>query len=186
MMPMRPRYKNFLMIYFLVCISSLCLGQPSQSQNKDQQVIKEAPFLASNPALEVKVKEIAEELRCLVCQNETIAGSHAELAIDLRNQIRTQLQSGGTKESILQYMVERYGDFVLYNPPFKAKTSLLWLGPLALLLLSLFVLRNYLRQQKNTNKTAAYDSADLAQARELLRQSKPVNHLSNPSMTKDN
>jgi cytochrome c-type biogenesis protein CcmH len=83
-------------------------------------------------------------------------------------------------------MVERYGDFVLYNPPFKAKTSLLWLGPLALLLLSLFVLRNYLRQQKNTNKTAVYDSADLAQARELLRQSKPVNHLSNPSMTKDN
>ena len=95
---MRPRYKNFLMVYFSVCISSLCLGQPSQSPNKDQQVSKEAPFLASNPALEVKVKEIAEELRCLVCQNETIAGSHAELAIDLRNQIRTQLQNGGDKE----------------------------------------------------------------------------------------
>ena len=183
---MRPCYKNFLMIYFSVCVSSLCLGQPSQSPNKEQQVIKEAPSLASNPALEVKVKEIAEELRCLVCQNESIAGSHAELAIDLRNQIRTQLQNGGDKESILQYMVERYGDFVLYNPPFKAKTSLLWLGPLALLLLSLFVLRNYLRQQKNTNKTAVYGSADLAQARKLLRQSKPVNHPSTPSMTKDN
>lgn len=183
---MRPYYKNFLMIYFSVFISSLCLSQPSQSPNKDQQVIKEAPSLANNPALEVQVKEIAEELRCLVCQNETIAGSNAELAIDLRNQIRTQLQNGGDKESILQYMVERYGDFVLYNPPFKAKTSLLWLGPLALLLLSLFVLRNYLRQQKNTVKTAVYPSSDLAQARALLRESTPVNHPSTPSMTKDN
>jgi cytochrome c-type biogenesis protein CcmH len=78
---------------------------------------------------------LAEELRCLVCQNQTIADSNAPLALDLRNQIRAQVAQGRTDDQIRAYMVERYGDFVLYKPPFKASTLLLWLGPLALLTL---------------------------------------------------
>src|SRR5437868_6681474 len=84
-------------------------------------------------ATEARLKDLAEELRCLVCQNQTIADSHAPLALDLRNQIRTQIGQGRTDAQIRDYMVERYGDFVLYNPPFKANTALLWLAPALLL-----------------------------------------------------
>ena len=76
---------------------------------------------------------IAEELRCLVCQNETIAASHADLAVDLRKQIRQKLQQGQSEEQILDFMVQRYGDFVLYRPPVKSSTWLLWGGPFLLL-----------------------------------------------------
>ena len=167
---MRPRYKNFLMIYFSVCISSLCLGQPSQSPNKEQQVIKEAPFLASNPALEVKVKEIAEELRCLVCQNETIAASHADLAVDLRSQIRIKLTQGQSSQQILDFMVARYGDFVLYRPPLKASTVLLWVGPFALLLLAAGVLVLNIRRQRGAATGSSMTEAEQRRAQQLLDQ----------------
>ena len=85
-------------------------------------------------ATEARLKDLAEELRCLVCQNQTIADSHAPLALDLRNQIRTQIGQGRTDAQIRDYMVERYGDFVLYRPPLRATTVLLWGGPLLLLL----------------------------------------------------
>ncbi len=84
-------------------------------------------------ATEQRLKVLAEELRCLVCQNQTIADSNAPLALDLRNQIRTQVAEGRSDDQIRAYMVERYGDFVLYKPPFKASTAMLWLGPLLLL-----------------------------------------------------
>ena len=83
---------------------------------------KEAPPAAPDPALEKRVMALAEELRCLVCQNQTIADSHAELAIDLKDQIREKLKAGMSEEQILQFMVARYGDFVLYKPPVKATT----------------------------------------------------------------
>ena len=86
-----------------------------------------------DPRTEQRLKDLAEELRCLVCQNQTIADSNAPLALDLRNQIRTQIGQGKSDEQIRDYMVERYGDFVLYKPPFKASTLVLWLGPLMLL-----------------------------------------------------
>ena len=85
-------------------------------------------------AVEARLKSLAEELRCLVCQNQTIADSNAPLALDLRNQIRTQVAQGRSDDQIRAYMVERYGDFVLYKPPFKASTALLWLAPALLLL----------------------------------------------------
>jgi len=88
-----------------------------------------------DPRTEQRLKDLAEELRCLVCQNQTIADSNAPLALDLRNQIRTQIGQGKSDEQIRDYMVERYGDFVLYRPPFKATTALLWIGPFALVLL---------------------------------------------------
>jgi cytochrome c-type biogenesis protein CcmH len=87
-----------------------------------------------DPAIEQRLKDLAEELRCLVCQNQTIADSNAPLALDLRNQIRSQIAQGRSDDQIRAYMVERYGDFVLYKPPFKATTALLWLAPALLLL----------------------------------------------------
>ena len=86
-----------------------------------------------DPAVEARLKNLAEELRCLVCQNQTIADSNAPLALDLRNQIRTQIAMGRSDEQIRAYMVERYGDFVLYRPPFKGTTAILWLGPFLLI-----------------------------------------------------
>jgi cytochrome c-type biogenesis protein CcmH len=87
-----------------------------------------------DPVVEKRLKELGDELRCLVCQNQTIADSNAPLALDLRNQIRAQIGQGRSDDQIRSYMVERYGDFVLYKPPFKATTLVLWLGPLLLLL----------------------------------------------------
>ena len=85
-------------------------------------------------AVEARLKALAEELRCLVCQNQTIADSNAPLALDLRNQIRDQVKQGRSDDQIRSYMVDRYGDFVLYRPPMRATTVLLWAGPFALLL----------------------------------------------------
>jgi cytochrome c-type biogenesis protein CcmH len=98
---------------------------------------QEARPLAEDPVLEAEVLRISHELRCLVCQNETIAASHADLANDLRAQIRQQLKDGKTEAEILDYMVQRYGDFVLYRPPVKPTTWLLWGGPFVLLVLML-------------------------------------------------
>ena len=89
----------------------------------------EAASASDNPALEARVMKISSELRCLVCQNQTIADSHADLAVDLRRQVREMLQQGQTEQQITDYMTARYGDFVLYRPPFKPLTALLWIGP---------------------------------------------------------
>ena len=100
----------------------------------------EAAPAAEDPALEQQVTAIASELRCLVCQNQTLADSNAPLAVDLRNQIRDQLKQGKSVREIMAYMVERYGDFVLYRPPMKATTLLLWFGPLVLVVIGLAVM----------------------------------------------
>jgi len=109
---------------------------------------QEARPLAEDPVLEAKVMRIAEELRCLVCQNETIAASHADLAVDLRKQIRQQLQQGRDEQQILDFMVQRYGDFVLYRPPLKSSTWLLWAGPFVLLAVALAVLGINIRRRR--------------------------------------
>ena len=88
---------------------------------------------AADPALEVRVQAVSAELRCLVCQNQSLADSHAELALDLKRQVREQLRAGRSPDQVLAYMTDRYGDFVLYRPPLKATTLLLWLGPALLL-----------------------------------------------------
>lgn len=96
---------------------------------------------AADPRLEEQVQRVAAELRCLVCQNQTIADSHAELAQDLRAQVRTMLASGKSEAEVREFMVARYGDFILYRPPFKATTLLLWVGPFGLLLGGIWGLR---------------------------------------------
>ena len=90
-----------------------------------------------DPVKNKRLLAIAEKLRCLVCQNQTIAESNADLAIDLRRQVREQIAEGRTDDEIISYMTDRYGDFVLYKPPFKASTVILWVGPIALLVIVL-------------------------------------------------
>ena len=127
-----------------------------------------APHLAAVPALEARVLSIANELRCLVCQNETIAASHADLAVDLRRQIRLQLAEGRSERQILDYMVERYGDFVLYRPPLKTSTVLLWAGPFALLLLGAAVAAFHIRRRRRAVATLELSPAEAQRARSLL------------------
>jgi cytochrome c-type biogenesis protein CcmH len=93
----------------------------------------EAAPASADPVLEARVMALSSELRCLVCQNETIAASHADLAVDLRNQVREMLKRGASDREVMDYMTARYGDFVLYRPPLKSTTALLWFGPALLL-----------------------------------------------------
>ncbi len=104
--------------------------------------------MATDVALEKRVTAMTEELRCLVCQNQNIADSHADLAIDLKNQIREKLRQGMSEQEIMDYMVERYGDFVLYRPPVKKTTWLLWFGPFLLMILGLGALTAILRKRR--------------------------------------
>jgi len=106
-----------------------------------------AAFAAEEEALDKRVTGLAHELRCLVCQNQTIADSNAPLAVDLRNQIREQLKAGKSEQDVIDFMVARYGDFVLYRPPFKASTVLLWAGPFLLLVLGAYFLLRRLRRR---------------------------------------
>jgi len=108
----------------------------------------EAKPAAADPVLEDRVLAVATELRCLVCQNQTLADSNAPLAVDLRNQIREQMQEGATESQIVDYMVARYGDFVLYRPPLKATTVLLWAGPLLLLIAGIAILYRRLARRR--------------------------------------
>ena len=109
---------------------------------------KEAVPMAQDPELEKLVNEIAAELRCLVCQNQTIADSHAALAVDLKNQVRDMVREGKTRDDVVDYMVARYGDFVRYKPPVKPETYLLWVGPFLLLAGGLVLLMGNLRKRK--------------------------------------
>ena len=109
---------------------------------------KEAQPTSADPALEERVMNLSRELRCLVCQNETLADSRADLAEDLRNQIREQMKAGKSDKEIVAYLTQRYGKFILYNPPIDPTTYLLWFGPFVLLIAGLFVLFRYLKQRR--------------------------------------
>jgi len=108
---------------------------------------KEAAPAATDPVLEARMMRIAAELRCLVCQNQTIADSHADLAVDLRRQVREMLQQGQSEQQILDFMTARYGDFVLYRPPVKSTTLLLWYGPPTMAVLGIVILLWVLRRR---------------------------------------
>ena len=108
---------------------------------------KEAAPAVADPVLEARMLAVTAELRCLVCQNQTIADSNSGLADDLRREVREQLTRGNTNEQVVQYMTDRYGDFVRYRPPFKASTALLWIGPAVLLAVGLGALALVLRRR---------------------------------------
>ena len=130
---------------------------------------KEAAPAAADPALEQRVMTLAAELRCLVCQNQTIADSNAPLAEDLRNQVREKMRQGASDSQIIDFMVERYGDFVLYRPPVKATTLLLWFGPLLLVAAGLLVLLRRLRRRPAPEPELS--AAERERARKLLTES---------------
>lgn len=133
---------------------------------------KEAQPMAEDPVLEAKVMRIAEELRCLVCQNETIAASHADLAVDLRKQIRQKLQQGQSEQQILDFMVQRYGDFVLYRPPVKSSTWLLWGGPFLLLGVAVLALIMNIRRRRDVVVAAPLHADESERVRRLLAEEK--------------
>lgn len=130
----------------------------------------EAAPLAEDPVVEQRLIVIAEELRCLVCQNESLAGSRADLALDLRREVRTLIKSGKSDAEIKKFLVDRYGDFILYNPPVKPTTWLLWFGPLALLILAIGVLFTVVRRNQRQSDTPALDDQQRARAQALLQE----------------
>lgn len=133
---------------------------------------KEAVPVAEDPEVEKRMLTLTENLRCLVCQNETIADSRADFSNDIRREIREQIKANKTDPEIIQFLVDRYGDFVLYNPPMKATTILLWFGPAALLLFGLISLVIYLRHRRVQIEEVSLSQAELEKAEALLNEDK--------------
>jgi len=125
----------------------------------------------SGEALEKRVMDLSSELRCLVCQNQTLADSNAPLAVDLRNTVREQLAKGASEREVIDFMTARYGDFVLYRPPFKGTTLLLWLGPFLLLAFGAFLFFRRVRGRQAPQ--APLSDEERARAARLLEQADP-------------
>jgi cytochrome c-type biogenesis protein CcmH len=123
---------------------------------------------AEDPALESRLRKLAEELRCLVCQNQTLADSNAPLAEDLRREIRDRMRAGMSDQAIIEFLVARYGDFVLYRPPLKPATVLLWSGPFLLLVAGAVVLYVNLRRRRLRFKDVTLSAEEHRRAMQLL------------------
>ncbi len=145
----------------LLCWALLCGGV----------LAKEAAPMAADVEIEKRMVAISEELRCLVCQNESLSGSHAELAQDLRREIRSMIAAGKTDQEILDFMVARYGDFVRYRPPVKPTTWLLWGGPFLLMAGGVAALIVFLRRRARENAAPALSDEERRRAESLLDQS---------------
>lgn len=143
-----------LLLAFAACVQAADTAQPA----------------AADPALEKRLNELSAELRCLVCQNQSLADSHADLAIDLKNQVRDMMRAGKSDEEIKAYLTQRYGDFVLYRPPVKGSTWLLWAGPFALLIAAVAGLVWLVRRRRTAVAEAprTLSEAEQARIRELL------------------
>ena len=144
----------------LAQLALFCLAAAANAQT--------AQPLPEDPVVNRRAVHLAEELRCLVCQNQTIADSNAELAVDLRRQIREQIAQGRDDAQIIDFMVERYGDFVRYRPPVKATTLLLWLGPPLVLVSGFAFLLFYLRSRRQRVEQAPLSEGEKRAARALL------------------
>ena len=134
-----------------------------------QAVIETYEFESAQ--MEADYKKLIDELRCLVCQNQNLSASDADLARDLRRETYEMLQEGKSSQQVVEFMVARYGDFVLYRPQFKSNTYLLWLGPFLLLLVVLYLL---VRRLRAANKPVEVDAAAMAEAKQLLEDKEPV------------
>jgi cytochrome c-type biogenesis protein CcmH len=140
----------------------LCLFLLIQSVHAEIEV-----YQFTSPELELRYQSLTEELRCLVCQNQNIADSHAELAQDLRRKVYEMLSSGQSNAQIIDYMTERYGDFVLYRPPFNVRTILLWFTPVLALLIGALGFMSILNRRE-TNADEQLSQKELARIKELL------------------
>ena len=142
-----------------LAFANAAFGQASEVARPDAKV-------------EQRLKDLAEELRCLVCQNQTIADSNAPLAVDLRNQIREQVRQGRSDDQIRAYMVERYGEFVLYRPPVNAVTALLWAGPFLLIAIGAVLFVSIVRRRR-AGGPAPLDPRRRAEVQSLLDDAGP-------------
>jgi cytochrome c-type biogenesis protein CcmH len=149
------------------------MGLPSVAFAKD------AVPLADDPVIEQRLIVISEEMRCLVCQNESLAGSRSDLANDLRKEIRILIKEGKTDDQIRSFMVERYGDFVLYRPPVKPITWLLWIGPFVILIVGIIGLMVYLRRRNLSVPSTTLSAEDNRRIDALLKDAKS-NSTENP------
>ena len=131
---------------------------------------EEARPLADNPQVEARLKTLAVELRCLVCQNQTLADSNAPLAEDLRREVREMITKGMSDREIIDFLVQRYGDFVLYRPPWKATTTLLWLGPFLLLIAGATTLVLALRRRQKKLSDVTLSEAEHNRVAQLLSE----------------
>ena len=145
----------------MICAALTCFGT---------SFAKDAAPLAEDPVVEQRLISISEEMRCLVCQNESLAGSRSDLANDLRREIRTLIQEGKSDDQIRNFMVERYGDFVLYRPPVKPITWLLWIGPFIILAVGIMGLLTYLRRRNQSMPNTILTEADNQKIDALLNQ----------------
>jgi len=139
----------------------LCVAFPVQA--------KEASSSAEEQQLEKRVMKLSQELRCLVCQNETLADSRADLAEDLRREIRQQMKAGKSDKEIIAFLTDRYGEFVLYRPPVKPTTYLLWFGPFILLIAGLLLLYRYIDQRRELIVDQPLSAEERQRAEKLLR-----------------
>ena len=153
----------------LFCLMALCIAALPALQQTARA--GEAAPTEFDPGTHKRVLGISQQLRCLVCQNQSIADSNAELAVDLRNQVVAQIKQGRTDKEIISYMVERYGDFVLYNPPLKASTVILWVGPAVLFFVALIWGYVALRRRKMivSQTERRLTAEEKKRAEELLR-----------------
>ena len=152
------RARLFLLLLLLCVMSSFAATQ-----------VRRAPAVMDDPAIEERLKTLSHELRCLVCQNETLADSRADLAEDLRDEIRVQMKAGKSDKEIIAFLTERYGQFILYRPQVTPTTYLLWFGPFVLLLAGLLVLFRYIKQRRDMIAEQPLSSDERRRAEDLLR-----------------
>jgi cytochrome c-type biogenesis protein CcmH len=153
-------------IFLFFILTLMTMGLPSTIFAKD------AVPLADDPVIEQRLIVISEEMRCLVCQNESLAGSRSDLANDLRKEIRILIKEGKTDDQIRSFMVDRYGDFVLYRPPVKPITWLLWIGPFVILLVGIIGLLVYLRRRNLSVPSTTLSAEDNRRIDALLKDAK--------------
>jgi cytochrome c-type biogenesis protein CcmH len=148
---------KLLFLFGFLCFQAVLAQVPSKPSGA-----------SADPLQEVRVQKLAGELRCLVCQNQSLADSNADLAVDLKNQVREKVKQGASDEQVIQFMTERYGDFVLYRPPLKMTTALLWFGPALLLIGGLIALFVRLRRRGQAQPESALSAEEHARATALL------------------
>jgi cytochrome c-type biogenesis protein CcmH len=145
----------FLSLLLLCSITPVALARDAQPAGED-------------PVVEQRLHKLSQELRCLVCQNETLADSRADLAEDLRREIREQIKAGKSDKEIIEFLTARYGQFILYRPSVTPTTYLLWFGPFLLLLGGLFVLFHYIKQRRDSLTEKPLTADEHRRAQELL------------------
>ena len=153
--------RSSLLALFLLCLI------PSFATAQVQE--EERP--SDDPVIEARLAKLSKELRCLQCQNQTLADSPAGLAADLRREIRVQMKAGKSDQEIVTFLTQRYGDFILYKPRVTFTTYLLWFGPFVLLLSGLYVLFRYIRQRRDSIPEKPLSADERRRAEELLAAS---------------